>query len=96
MDLTNLAAVVPVVGEQTSSVELSTTAQGTTTVTVKVYDRDPPWPPTAPPRSMTPCAPATRTPTHALDRGADPSGAGHRQPCLGGHHRPLPARAADR
>jgi hypothetical protein len=41
MDLTNVAAVVPVVGEQTSSIELSTNAKGQTQVTVKVYDRDP-------------------------------------------------------
>jgi hypothetical protein len=37
----NTIALLPVVGEQTSSVELSTTAKGTTTVTVKVYDHDP-------------------------------------------------------
>jgi hypothetical protein len=40
MDLTNVA-VVPVQGEQTSSVELSTNAKGVVQIAVKVYDRDP-------------------------------------------------------
>jgi hypothetical protein len=41
MDLTNIAAVVPVQGEQTSSVELSTNAKGATQVSVKVCAHDP-------------------------------------------------------
>jgi hypothetical protein len=41
MDLTNVAALLPVVGEQTSSIELSTTAKGAVQIAVKGYDRDP-------------------------------------------------------
>jgi hypothetical protein len=41
MDLTNIAAVVPVVGEQTSSGEIATDAKGQPKITVRVYDRDP-------------------------------------------------------
>jgi dienelactone hydrolase len=40
-DLTQLAAVVPVQGEQTSSVELTTNAKGGVQIAVKIYDRDP-------------------------------------------------------
>jgi hypothetical protein len=40
-ELSNVAAVVPIVGEQVSSVELTTKAKGATQIAVKVYDRDP-------------------------------------------------------
>jgi hypothetical protein len=39
-DLSNVAAVVPVVGEQTLSVEFTTNAKGATRIAVRVYDRD--------------------------------------------------------
>jgi hypothetical protein len=41
VDLSNVTAIVPVVGEQTSSIEPTTNANGLTQVTVKVDDRDP-------------------------------------------------------